>query len=160
MTAAFVYRETKCQNKYKNKTSYGSQRPVVEFVTARGQYAPNGQAVVRWDRRNSGHFTSLCLIMLQMLSHNKYSHVDGCCRKNSRSMQVRPRGQKKPSQHGWQLVFLSGTVSLSLLLGTGFEPTEHPQPGSQPGAQADRPQFMFVFRKRFFSPFASYRLVK
>jgi hypothetical protein len=118
---AFVCHDTKCATKYTKKISYGSQRPVVSFIVARGQYAPNGQG----------------------------------------SMQVRPRGQKKPSQHGWQLVFLSGIVSSPLLLlGTGFEPAEQPHPGSQPGAQEDRPQFMFVLRKRFLSPLESYRLVK
>jgi hypothetical protein len=73
-------------------------------------------------------------------------------------MQVRPRGQKKPSQHGWQLVVLSGISSP--LLGTGFEPAEQPHPGSQPGAQDVRPQFTLVLRKRFFSPLALKRLVK
>lgn len=51
MASAFVYHETKCLHKYTKRTSYGSQRPVVEFPLARGQYDPNGQATVIGDRK-------------------------------------------------------------------------------------------------------------
>uniref|UniRef100_A0A0A9BF81 Uncharacterized protein n=1 Tax=Arundo donax TaxID=35708 RepID=A0A0A9BF81_ARUDO len=75
-------------------------------------------------------------------------------------MQVRPWGQKKPSQHAWQFLVLSGILLLSLLLGTGSGSMAQAHPGSQPCTQEDRLQFMFVFRKRFFSPSLSYRLEK
>ena len=79
MATAFVYNETKRQNKNMKKTTYGSQRPVVEFIVARGQYAPNGQAVVIGDRGETRVISQayICLILLQMSSHhNKVMWMD------------------------------------------------------------------------------------
>jgi hypothetical protein len=47
----FVNHDTKCEKKNTKKISYGSQRPVVVFIVACGQYAPKGQAVVRGERK-------------------------------------------------------------------------------------------------------------
>jgi hypothetical protein len=74
-------------------------------------------------------------------------------------MQVRPRGQKKPSQQAWQPLALSGTPFLgSRTTTTGSAAQAHP--ASHPLPQDEMLQFMFVLRLMFLSPSRSYRLAR
>jgi len=63
-----------------------------------------------------------------------------------RIMQVRPRGQKKPSQQGWQSTDLTGISFLALSMLT-FSLALQAHPGSQPLTHEDKLQFMFGFKK-------------
>jgi len=71
-------------------------------------------------------------------------------------MHVRPRGQKKPSQHCWQLILLGGIVLLVMLLSKRSGPMEQAHPGSHPCTQEEWLQFVVVFRKILFSPFSGF----
>lgn len=61
-------------------------------------------------------------------------------------MQVMPRGQKKPSQQGWQSTDLTG-ISFLLLLMSTFWLALQPHPGSHPLTHELKLQFMLGFKK-------------
>ena len=62
-------------------------------------------------------------------------------------MQVRPCGQKKPSQQGRQLTVLNGVLLESLRLTFVRSGTVHAQPGSHPETHEVKLQFALGGRK-------------
>lgn len=62
-----------------------------------------------------------------------------------RIMQVRPLGQKNPSQQAEQLIVLSG-MSFPFLRSTFLEPALQAHPGSHPETHEVKLQFLLGFR--------------
>lgn len=72
-------------------------------------------------------------------------------------MQVRPRGQKKPGQHGLHLSALSGTDSLiEVTLGSSVEQA---QPDWQPGAHVLWLQFLLILPTRLLPKLLRYNSI-
>jgi hypothetical protein len=74
-----------------------------------------------------------------------------------RIMQVRPRGQKKPGQHGLHLSALTGTIlSDELKLGSSVEQA---QPDWQPGAHEFWLQFLLILPTRLLPKLLRYNSI-
>jgi len=72
-------------------------------------------------------------------------------------MQVRPRGQKKPGQHGLHLPALDGTVSSSEV--TLVSSVEQAQPDWQPGAHEFWLQFLLILPTRLLPKLLRYNSI-